>query len=429
MSTGQTGVMDWRRGPAATDPRSLLRWWLGPLWSPATWRAAGYLLAGLFAATLWFALTVTVFAVSLPLVLVGLGVPLVVASLGLVGALSTVERHRAGWVTDPIPPRPLASSTGQGRVASMRVRWGDPDRWRQVGFQLLGIFLAVLTLGGAIVAWGLTGANIGGLVTERRAGVVIAQSLFVVALLGAAPRATQALAELHVRVTGWFLGPDRIAALEAELAEEEQRRREIVDAVAAERHRIERNLHDGAQQRLVALGLDLGMAAMKLPDDPEAARELVEAAQEKARTSLGELRMIGRGLHPAILEDRGLDAALSSVIADAPVAIELDVPATLRLSPTVEETAYFVAAEAVTNIVKHSEARTASIRVAHEDNRLTMVVHDDGRGGADPNIGSGLAGMAARVRAADGRFDCSSPAGGPTVLTVELPTTPGGAGD
>jgi signal transduction histidine kinase len=310
----------------------------------------------------------------------------------------------------------------------MRVRWSDPDRWRQVGFHLLGIFLAVLTLGGAVVAWGLTGANIGGLVTERRLGVAVAQGLFVLVLVGAAPRATQALAELHVRVTAWFLGPDRVAVLEAELVEQERRRREILDAVAAERHRIERNLHDGAQQRLVALGIDLGMAASKLPDDPEAARGLVEAAREKARTSLGELRMIGRGLHPAILEDRGLDAALSSVVADAPVPIELDVPSTLRLSPTVEETAYFVAAEAVANVVKHSGARTASIRVTHAGDLLSMVVHDDGRGGADPGVGSGIAGMAARVRAADGQFTCSSPPGGPTVITIDLPTTPPGVG-
>lgn len=420
--------MDWSRGPESTDALTVARWWFRPLWSPTTWAAAGYLVVGAFASTLWFALTVIVLAVSLPLVLVGIGVPLVVAALGLVEAVSALERQRAGWVGDPIPPRALADTTGLGALAAMRVRWRDPDRWRLVGFHLLGIFLAWGAFLGALIAWGVTVDNIGGLFREGLRPFAIAQAAFVVALLGAAPRATQALADLHVRVTAWFLGPDRVAALEAELAEEERRRREILDAVAAERHRIERNLHDGAQQRLVALGIDLGIAAAKLPDDPTGAKELVEAAQDKARTSLGELRMIGRGLHPAILEDRGLDAALSSVVADAAVPMTLEVPPTLRLSPTVEETAYFVAAEAVANIVKHSEARTASVRVAHEDGRLRMTIHDDGRGGADPAAGTGMAGIAARVRAVDGTFVCSSPAGGPTVLTVELPDGPGPTG-
>ena len=198
-------------------------------------------------------------------------------------------------------------------------------------------------------------------------------------------------------------------------------RDEILSAVATERRRIERNLHDGVQQHLVAMGIDLGLAASKIEDDPEGAAELLRAATEKNRASIGELRTIGRGLHPAVLDDRGLDAALSAVVAGSPVPIDLRVEPGLELPIDTAEAAYFVVSEAIANLLKHARARTGSVQISDVDRVLHIRVHDDGRGGADVAKGTGLAGIAARVRGLDGTFDVSSPKGGPTTIDVRIP--------
>ena len=185
--------------------------------------------------------------------------------------------------------------------------------------------------------------------------------------------------------------------------------------------RIERNLHDGVQQQLVAIGIDLGLATNHLTDDPELARSLIAQARDRVQGSIGELRQLGRGLHPAILEDRGLDAALSAVVAGAPLPISVHVDPRLAVSTDVEETLYFVANEAVANVLKHSHARVASIHVTVVGDVVRITVHDDGRGGADLAGGSGLAGIRARVRGVDGEFSLVSPEGGPTTISAEVP--------
>ena len=171
----------------------------------------------------------------------------------------------------------------------------------------------------------------------------------------------------------------------------------------------------------MALGIDLGLARSKLPADPEEAAAHLDAAREKTRTAIGELRAIGRGLHPAILEDRGLDAALSAVVAGAALPISVSCDIQPRLPSETEEAAYFVASEAVGNILKHSQARVASIEVIGDGENLHMTFTDDGRGGASLDGGTGLAGMGARIRGYDGTLDVFSPKGGPTILTVDLP--------
>ena len=198
-------------------------------------------------------------------------------------------------------------------------------------------------------------------------------------------------------------------------------RARVVDAAEAERTRIERDLHDGAQQRLVALAMNLGRARARYDTDPEAARALLDEAHTDAKHALVELRDLARGLHPAVLTDRGLDAALSGLAGRSPVPVTLDVRVEPRCNPTIEAIAYFVVSEALANIAKHSGASRVEVVAHRVDNRLHVAISDDGVGGATPYPGSGLAGLADRVGGVDGSFRVDSPVGGPTTLTAELP--------
>jgi signal transduction histidine kinase len=251
------------------------------------------------------------------------------------------------------------------------------------------------------------------------------------ALLWLAPWIAEGVVRADVRLAAALLGPSLAEQLERRVEDLAESRAGVVDAADAERRRIERDLHDGVQQRLVSLAMNLGLARRTLKDlPPEALRVLAEAQQE-AQAAIAELRDVVRGLHPAVLEDRGLDAALSGIAARAPLPVRLHVDMPERPVPTVEAVAYFVVAEALTNVVKHAGASRAEIWVAARNGLLRIAVSDDGRGGADPDAGpragsfagggSGLSGLRKRVASVDGRFSLSSPVGGPTTVTVELP--------
>jgi signal transduction histidine kinase len=231
--------------------------------------------------------------------------------------------------------------------------------------------------------------------------------------------ATRAMAAAHAVVAQGLLGPGR-EQLRSRVATLQASRDRAVDAAEDERRRIERDLHDGAQQRLVALAMDLGMARAKLRTDPQAATDLVGEAHEEAKRALAELRDLARGIHPAVLADRGLDAAISALAARSPVPVGVEVVSE-RLPGPVESTGYFVVAEALTNAAKHAHAGEITVRIAHEGDLLVVEVADDGTGGADPARGSGLRGLADRVAAIDGRLTVTSPPGGPTVVRAELP--------
>ncbi|MDH6497280.1 signal transduction histidine kinase [Streptomyces sp. SAI-149] len=215
-----------------------------------------------------------------------------------------------------------------------------------------------------------------------------------------------------------LLGPSRLSARVVEL---ESDRGVVVDTAAADLRRIERDLHDGAQARLVALAMDLGLAKEKLTEDPEAAARMVDEAHGEVKTALQELRDLARGIHPAVLTDRGLDAALSSVASrcTVPVQVEVDLPS--RPAPAIEGIAYFTVSELLQNISKHARATFAAVDVWRVENRLMLQVVDNGVGGADASSGSGLAGLAERLDAVDGILVVDSPAGGPTRVTAELP--------
>jgi signal transduction histidine kinase len=278
--------------------------------------------------------------------------------------------------------------------------------------------LVLLPLYNPLLANG--GARVFSLIIDTAAETAL-MGLAGIGLALVAPWIARAVAGVEGRLATALLGPSERAALALRVDELRARREQLVDVVEAERRRIERDLHDGAQQRLVALAMNLGMAREKFDKDPEAARALMEEAHAEAKQAMAELRNLARGIHPAVLSDRGLDAALSSLAGRAPVPVAVEVWVPERPPPAIETTAYFVVAEALTNIAKHAGASRAAVKVARQNGHLTVEVTDDGVGGADTGRGTGLAGLVDRVTAVDGSIHISSPAGGPTILTVELP--------
>jgi signal transduction histidine kinase len=215
------------------------------------------------------------------------------------------------------------------------------------------------------------------------------------------------------------------AELRAKVQELRASRTRIMEEASAERRRLERDLHDGAQQRLVSLALNLRVAQGRLEEEPEVARELLQAAGGELEEALGELRELARGIHPAVLSDRGLEAALASLAHRAPLPVELETVLEQRLPEPVELAAYFVVAEALTNVARYARASEAKVRLAHEDGRLIVEVADDGIGGAAPSKGSGLRGLADRLAALEGSLEVRSEHGQGTVLRAEIPCFPG----
>jgi signal transduction histidine kinase len=361
-----------------------------------------------------------------------------------VPALTRMHRHRARVTAgeqiarQPAIPRRL-SVPGVSAAARSRATW------RQLGYHLvagpvlaasgiavLGVWLAgiLYTLVYAY-AWALPhqgllwrGQSPGGPANHLPAMLGIPADVYLtgagIILLYTAPWLTRAVAAVDVRTARELLGPSRAEELEHQVRRLAQTRAGAVDAADAERRRLERDLHDGTQQRLVSLAMNLGMARVEATS-AEQAKDAIVAAHEEAKAALTELRNLIRGLHPAVLEDRGLDAALSGVAARMPVPVRLTVDLPLRPQPVIEAVAYFVVSEALTNVAKHAQASQAEVVVQRAGDRLHLIISDDGVGGADPARGTGLAGLAKRASSVDGTFEITSPPGGPTLITVDLP--------
>jgi len=358
-----------------------------------------------------------------------------VAALVLVPVLTRVQSHRlrsAG--VDMPPPRPPRQLSLGGLVAALRAQ----STWRQVAYHLAAGPLIAIAAVVAVGVW-LAGAVFGLIYTYAwalRPGSLFYRATygatsghkpfgFVLVLAGlaglfAAPWLTSLVASLDARAGRALLGPSRAEELEHRVEQLTKTRAGVVDAADAERRRLERDLHDGTQQRLVSLAMNLGMARAQA-GNAEQANQAIAEAHEEAKAALAELRDLIRGLHPAVLEDRGLDAALSGIIARAPIPCRLTVDLPRRPAPVIEAVAYFVVSEGLSNIVKHAQASEAAVFVQRSGDRLHVIVTDDGVGGADPSRGTGLAGLARRAASVDGTFEIDSPPGGPTLLTVDLP--------
>ncbi len=428
-ATGGGSGWDWDR------TKDLAEAWFKPLTDPQGWWALGYLFFSTLASPFLFGAMVAVAAIAFGLSFVLVGLLLVVPFFLMVEQFISAEKYfasLAGHQIELLEPRPL---DGAG-VRNFKRAITDPVRWRQVGFIALNVVLApVLFAFGAFplsfvgsVVFGDEildgpGFRIGIGIDVRAAGILAVP--LAVFFAGAIPRVAIWISSLKAQVDSWFLGTDRLALAELRVSALSDQRQDILDAVASERRRIERNLHDGVQQQLVAIGLDLGMAGTQIDKDPARAKELIDSAREKVQGSIGELRQLGRGLHPAILEDRGIDAALSAVVSGSPIPISVHVDPGLELSTDVAETVYFVANEAIANVLKHAQARVASVHVTRVGENVRVTIHDDGVGGVDPSKGSGVAGIRARVNAVDGQLTVNSPVGGPTTFVVEIPRQDG----
>jgi signal transduction histidine kinase len=407
----------------------------GALVSSRTWLATIHLLAGLPVAIVIFTLAATGVSVGVSLLPLFLfGIPVLAATAWVITGAAHFERARYALLLGvTIPPPPAAApDTGwwQPMIRPFRTR----STWRQLGYCLLRLPVGAIDFTLTVAIWALPlalitlpaydaalprgGATIGGFVAQGPLPMTVAVVIGVILLL-AAPPAVRGLSAIQIALARALLGPGA-GELAARVAQLEDSRARVLEAAETERLRIERDLHDGAQQRLVSVAMELGRARTRFATDPEGARELVERAHTEAKEALVELRQLVRGVHPPVLTDRGLDAAVSGLAAvcPIPVAVRVDVP--VRPSLTVESIAYFVVAESLTNVAKHAHAHRASVDITAGAGLLRIVVRDDGVGGADP-AGGGLSGLADRVSGVDGHLLIDSPPGGPTVIQVELP--------
>ncbi|MFG2578590.1 sensor histidine kinase [Streptomyces malaysiensis] len=414
------------------------------------WREFLYVLISLPMAIVTFVYTITMIALGAGLLITFLGVPVLGAALAGCRALGVVERARARALLglEVAEPEPVLGRRGgrggrRGPVTWVGALLRSGTSWRHVIYALIHLPWAVFSFGFAVsftaYGWGFTTYPLWRLVFPRymdepglqvfgddhghnfyldtpfEITVTCAAGVLVLLLT---PWVMRALTSVDRIMVSGLLGPSRLASRVWEL---ESDRGTVVDTAAADLRRIERDLHDGAQARLVALAMDLGLAKEKLEEDPEAAAKMVDEAHGEVKLALQELRDLARGIHPAILTDRGLGPALSALAArcTVPVTVTVDLPQ--RPAPAIEGIAYFTVSELLQNISKHSGAHTAEVDLWRSDDRLLIQITDDGRGGAETAAGSGLAGLAERIDAVDGILVVRSPAGGPTTVTAELP--------
>ncbi|MEU6529116.1 sensor domain-containing protein [Streptomyces sp. NPDC046928] len=361
-----------------------------------TWKEIAHLLANFPLSLLGFVYVMTVLVTGAALTLTVIGFPLLAA--GLMGArqLGRLERARARALLGVRVDEPSRLPLRGGRDGFFPQLWlalKDPVGWRTALYDFIRLPWGILTF------------------------VVTLTSLFV--LWPVLPFIARGLSNADRAMVRGLLSPSD--ELERRIAELESDRGVVVDTAAADLRRIERDLHDGAQARLVNLAMGLGLAKEKLLEDPDAAAEMVAEAHGEVKLALQELRDLARGIHPAVLTDRGLDAALSSVASrcTVPVKVTVDLPA--RPAEAIEGIAYFTVSELLQNVSKHSAAASASVDVWRRDDRLLIQVRDDGRGGARLDGGTGMRGLADRLGAVDGLFVVDSPDGGPTTVTAELP--------
>ncbi|WOX21559.1 sensor histidine kinase [Streptomyces solicathayae] len=366
----------------------------------------------------------------------GIGIAVLAGTSVLGVPVAAVERRRLRLV-DPVPlADPHRRLSGVGVRGWFRARLKERATWRELGhtavlgvlFTLTGSGLALLlalSLGftaAPLVVWAVapdTVMLLPGVAAASPAAALPATPAGLVGVLLCA-LAGGRLAGIQTRIARSLLSP-RDEDLSNRVIELTRSRARLIDAFEAERRRIERDLHDGAQQQLVALSMTLGLAEMRLEDDDSRAKELIVRARGEARLALEQLRRLVRDIHPQVLTDHGLAAAVAEVALRNPIPVTVDIDLPRRLPGPVESMAYFTVTEALTNASKHSGASRIAVVGRFAGERLDLTITDDGRGGAAPAAGGGLQGLADRMAILRGRLTVSSPPGGPTELRVEVP--------
>lgn len=400
------------------------------------WKQTAHLLLDIVVGVVLFSYVSTMLSTSLGLAVTLLGLPLLAITLGTGRLIAALERRRVRSLLDvdlpSWPGLPPATTWWQ----RMQQRFTDVPGWKGLAYGAVMLPWGIFTFTVAVTLWSLATSMafyplFGWALDHDTAfdpGPVLLACFWVGTfvlgwlLLAALPKAIDGLARADAALARALLSPNDTAALRARVGELQESRDASTESATMELRRIERDLHDGAQQRLVSVAMNLGMAKEHIDeiDDPKA-RALVERAHEEAKQAIVELRDLVRGIHPAVLTDRGLDPAVSALAARCPVPVTVQSDLARRLPAVTEAAAYFVVAEALTNAAKHSGADSVSVRLIDRGDTLVVEVHDDGVGGALEREGGGLQGLRDRVRAVDGRLRIASPAGGPTSLIVELP--------
>jgi signal transduction histidine kinase len=412
---------------------------VGPF-AARTWLAASALVASLVTGFIAFVAIAVLVVTGIGLLAAFLvGVLVLFAALHLTRYLARWDRARIRtfFGVEITPPALPQRAPGQSFFSWQRSWVTSRAMWKPCGYQLLRGPIMVAAAAIAVATWSLSLALIalpiyirptvaGGTNWWFGAGrpppsEVAGLCAAGVILLFVAPWVTRALALIDVNLARVMLGPTRRDRLSSELTRVSVSRARVVDATDAERRRIERDLHDGVQPRLVSLAITLGRAQAKFEADPDEASRLLSQAHESAKEALSDLRDLARGIHPSVLDDRGLDAALSALVAGSPVPVSVEVDLPRRPSRTSEAVAYFFVAEAVTNVAKHARATQATVLIGQDDSAMRVLVADDGSGGAVATPGGGLAGLVDRLAAVDGTLAVSSPAGGPTRLEAVIP--------
>ncbi|MGW0228345.1 sensor histidine kinase [Actinopolymorpha singaporensis] len=403
-----------------------------------------YVLVGFPLAIVRFVVLLVLFLLGVGTTVTFLGLPVLAGTMKVARGFAAVDRARLSWVQGwPARRPPYVGGNPHTRVGRMLAPLRQAQSWADWGHGLLGIFPAVLGFGFTLVWWagtlaGLTSfvyiwildRTIGyeGLGTLLRLGdawqidaalSTAAGLIFALTL----PAVVRGCAEIDAALARAMLTSDRVAELHGQVSDLTESRDAAVSAEAQALRRLERDIHDGPQQRLVRLAMDLSSAQRRLAKDPATVQPMLAEAITATRETLEELRALSRGIAPPILADRGLRAALAAVAgrSTVPVDLDVDVPDGEHLPLMVENTAYFLVAEALTNVAKHSAATQCTVEVRRTGTHVRVIVTDNGVGGAHTAKGHGLAGLTERVRGVGGLLAVTSPVGGPTVLTAELP--------
>jgi len=404
-------------------------------------RSTGYCLAAFPVVLVAFVVVVTGLSVGLSLLVVAVGIPVLAATAYLARGLAHLERGRMRSLLGRPAPSPAYEQPPPG--GSVWARWWaplrDPQSWLDMLWSIVGFITGCTAFCVVVAWWAAIGSGFTYWFWQRwlpihahshdtlayRIGMGDGRTPEIWLNLGfgafalvTLPIVCWLMAAMHAGTSAALLCSR--AELQAQVRRAEGGREAARRAEATSLRRLERDIHDGPQQRLVRLQMDLGRARQQLDRDPATARETIDEAMRQARDTVQELRSLSRGIAPPILVDRGLEAALNEAFARSPLPVYGDLHVPAELPAHTEATVYFIVAEALTNVAKHASASRVDVRLAEAGDRLVIEVTDDGVGGADLGKGHGLAGLAERARGADGTLGVTSPAGGPTTVRAEI---------
>jgi len=417
--------------PGSPSTGTLASTVFGVVTKPQTWRNVLYLALAFPLGLTWFICLTVGIALGAGLAVIGVGLLILVATMIAWRMMASLERLLARRLLGVAITEPFMGRTGTP-WERLRDTVRDPVTWKSLVFVVARFPLGIVALVFLAAAGGTTVVLLfAPLITTTTPVTVFGWRMDdPLAALAAVPVGVVAgIATLHAAnglcwlqglLARVMLGPATVE-LHRHVEDLRDARARIIAAGDAERRRLERDLHDGAQQRLVALSLTLHVARNRMDKDPEGARELIDRATDEAQCAVRELRELARGIHPALLAERGLGPALEALATRAPIPVDVTGVPEARLPDAVEAALYFSTAEALTNVAKYARAESASVRLSVARGRARLEVEDDGVGGADTDGGTGLRGLRDRVEALDGHLDVISPEGHGTLVVVEIP--------